>query len=74
MNLNASLFSEIMFVLFVLIVGLFSYYLGRRKTSAPILAGLLGTVLSIFPPFGLIYLVILVFRKDVNSTSAAVNG
>jgi hypothetical protein len=74
LNFNASLTGEIMFVLFVLSIGALSYYLGRRKTQTPILAGLLGLVLSIFPPFGLIYLVVLVLKKDVGSTSAAVSG
>ena len=73
MNINATLLGEIMIV-FILVVGALSYYLGRRKTQTPILAGLLGLVLSIIPPFGLVYLVVLVLKKDVGSTSAAVSG
>lgn len=73
MNINATLLGEIMIV-FILVVGALSYYLGRRKTQTPILAGLLGVVLSIIPPFGLVYLVVLVLKKDVGSTSEAVSG
>ena len=54
-------------------MGAFCYYLGRRKTQTPVLAGLLGVVLSLIPIFGLVYLVVLVLKKDVGSTSAAVS-
>ncbi|GAA0662483.1 MULTISPECIES: hypothetical protein [Rheinheimera] len=73
MNINATLVGQIMFV-FVLVVGALSYYLGRRKTQTPVLAGLLGVVLCIIPPFALVYLVVLVLKKDVGSTSAEVSG
>lgn len=69
MNINATLFGEIMFV-FVLFVGALSYYLGRRKTQTPVIAALLGVVLSLIPPFGLVYLVVLLLKKDVISTTA----
>ncbi|MEH8021114.1 hypothetical protein [Rheinheimera metallidurans] len=72
MNINATLLGEIMIV-FILVVGALSYYLGRRKTQTPILACLLGVVLSIIPPFALVYLVVLVLKKDVSSASAAVS-
>lgn len=72
MNINATLLGEIMIV-FVLVVGALSYYLGRRKTQTPILTGLLGAVLSLIPPFGLVYLVVLVLKKDVSSASEAVS-
>ena len=72
MNINATLLGEIMFV-FVLVMGALSYYLGRRKTQTPVLAGLLGVALSIIPPFALIYLVVLVLKKDINSAPAVAN-
>lgn len=73
MNINATLLGEFI-ILFALIIGAVCYYLGRRKTQTPVLAGLLGVVLSIIPPFGLIYLVVLVLKKDVGSASAVVSG
>ena len=72
MNINATLLGEFI-ALFTLIMGAVCYYLGRRKTQTPVLAGLLGVVLSIIPPFALVYLVVLVLKKDVGSTSAAVS-
>ncbi len=70
MNINATVIGQFV-VLFALIMGAVCYYLARRKTQTPILAALLGMVLSIVPLFGLVYLVILVLKKDVSSTSAA---
>jgi hypothetical protein len=73
LNINATLVGQVMFV-FVLVVGALSYYLGRRKTRTPVLAGLLGIVLCIIPPFALVYLAVLVLKKDVGSTSSSVSG
>ncbi len=73
MNINATVLGQFIIV-FALIMGALCYYLGRRKTQTPVLTGLLGMVLSIIPPFGLVYLVVLVLKKDVGSTSAAVSG
>lgn len=42
-----------------------SYYLGRRKTRRPIVAGVLGAFLSIIPVLGLIYIVVLATRDDL---------
>ena len=73
MNINATLLGEFI-ALFALIMGAVCYYLGRRKTQTPVLAGLLGVVLSLIPPFALIYFVVLLLKKDVGSTSEAVSG
>ena len=53
MNINATLIGQLIVI-------------GRRKTQSPILAGVLGAVLSIVPLFGLIYLVVLMLKNDVN--------
>jgi len=68
LNINATVIGELI-ALFALIMGGVCYYLGRRKTQTPILAGFLGVVLTFIPPLGLIYLVVLVLKKDVSSTS-----
>lgn len=72
MNINATLLGEFI-ALFALVMGAVCYYFGRRKTQAPVMTGLLGLVLSIIPPFGLVYLVVLVLKKDVSSISAPVS-
>jgi hypothetical protein len=52
----------VMLVLFGISV---SYLLGRRKTKRPFLMALLGGVLAITPPLLIIYLVLLVLKKDL---------
>lgn len=65
MNINATLIGDL--ILFsVLIGGAISYYLGRRKTETPIITGLIGAVLSIVPPVGLVFIGALVTRKDLS--------
>jgi hypothetical protein len=54
-------------------MGALCYYVARRKMQKPAVAGLLGAVLSLIPIFSVIYLFILLFKKDVGSTSAAVS-
>jgi EamA domain-containing membrane protein RarD len=63
----------LLYIAFILSMGGMCYYLGRRKTQTPVLAGILGTMLSIMPPLGLVYLAVLVLKNDVNSSSAAVS-
>ena len=70
MNIDATMYGQFVVVL-ALIMGALCYYLGRRKTQNPVLAGLLGVVLSLMPLFGLVYLIVLLFKKDVSSTSAS---
>lgn len=69
MNINATVLGELIALLALIMAGV-CYYLGRRKTQTPILAGFLGAVLTLIPPLGLIYLVVLVLKKDVNTASA----
>ncbi|WP_127022905.1 hypothetical protein [Rheinheimera mangrovi] len=73
MNLNATLVGQFIFI-FALIMGAVCYYLGRRKTQTPVLASLLGVMLSIIPPLSLVYLVVLVLKKDISPTPAALSG
>lgn len=48
-----------------------SYLLGRRKTNRPFLMALVGGVLAVMPPLFVIYLVLLLLKKDVAAASAA---
>lgn len=70
MNIDATLYGQFV-IIFALIMGALCYYLGRRKTQNPVLAALLGVVLSLMPLFGLVYLMVLLFKKDLSSTSAS---
>ncbi|MDP5138768.1 hypothetical protein ORJ04_22745 [Rheinheimera baltica] len=73
MNINATLYGQFV-IIFALIMGVLCYYVARRKMQKPAVAGLLGAVLSLIPIFSVIYLFILLFKKDVGSSSAAVSG
>ncbi len=62
MNINATLLGEVIFV-FAVVIGIVSYYLGQRKTEHPLVAGILGFVLSLIPPIGLIFVSVLLFKQ-----------
>ncbi|MGO4893373.1 hypothetical protein [Flavobacterium sp. W21_SRS_FM6] len=70
MNISAALLGEIM-VVFVLLIGALSYYLGRRKTQTPIAATVIGVLLAFFPPFAMVYLIVLVCKKDLVTQSVS---
>ena len=42
-----------------------SLYLGRRKTETPILVAVIGFFTAFIPPVALIYLLILLFKRDL---------
>jgi len=58
-------------VMLVLFGASLSYLLGRRKTNRPFLMAGIGGVLAITPPLLVIYLVLLVLKKDLPERSAA---
>ncbi|MDP4530076.1 hypothetical protein Q3O59_13695 [Alkalimonas delamerensis] len=67
MDINAAVLGQFMFF-FLVFVGITSYFLARRKTNTPILATLIGVLLAIVPPLGLIYLAALVLKEDVTAS------
>jgi hypothetical protein len=54
-------------------MGALCYFVARRKTQRPKMAGLLGAVLSVIPILSVIYLFVLLYKKDINPTSNAVS-
>lgn len=68
MNFNATLLGEIVFYS-MLIVGALSYYLGKRKTSTPKIATLVGIALCIVPPLNIVYLILLMLKNDFSTTT-----
>ena len=68
MNFNATLLGEIVFYS-MFIVGALSYYLGKRKTSTPKIATLVGIALCIVPPLNIVYLISLMLKNDVSTTT-----
>ena len=63
MVMNVTIFGELVFYS-MFIVGGISYYLGKRKTSKPKLAALVGVLLCITPPLNLAYLIVLTIKND----------
>jgi len=64
MDLNVTFFGELVFYSMFIVGGL-SYYLGRRKTSNPKLAALIGVVLCFTPPLNLVHLIVLSIKNDI---------
>jgi len=65
MNINATILGQV--ILFTaVVVGILSFYLGKRKTQTPVLATIIGIILSFIPPLALVYLAALVLKNDVN--------
>jgi ABC-type proline/glycine betaine transport system permease subunit len=70
MEINATFIGQIIALLVLpilaIIVALVSYYLGKRKTETPKLVAAIGFFSAIIPPLALVYLMVLVFKKDIN--------
>ena len=65
MNINVTLFGELVFYSMFIVGGL-SYYLGRRKTNNPKITSLLGVLLCITPPLNLVFLIVLTIKNDIS--------
>jgi hypothetical protein len=66
--MNITFIGELVFYS-MFIVGAISYYLGKRKTTTPIIATLIGIGLCILPPLNIVYLIVLMLKNDVSSNS-----
>lgn len=66
MNINATLFGQFV-LLSMFVIGGLSYYLGKRKTSTPKVATLIGVLLCIVPPLNIVYLIVLMLKNDVSA-------
>lgn len=64
MNINITFVGELIFYSMFIVGGL-SYYLGKRKTSNPKIATLIGVVLCITPPLNLVYLIVLMLKNNI---------
>ena len=71
MEINATIIGQFV-IISCLVIGLVSYYLGRRKTQTPLLAGLLGFVLSLIPLLGIVYVIVLMLKNDVTAKELSV--
>ena len=64
MNINATLMGQFVFV-FAIIMATVCFYLGKRKTQTPIIASVIGFFSALIPPLAIIYLIVLVLKKDI---------
>lgn len=64
LNLNYSAVGQFIAVLAV-IMAIIGFYLGKRKTKHPFLMALLGFCSAAFPPFALVFTLVLGLRKDI---------
>lgn len=55
------------YVIILLAVAALSYRLGQTKTENPRSACLIGFLLALLPPLGLIYLAVLALKEDVGT-------
>jgi hypothetical protein len=51
---------------FIAVVTWASYTLGKTKTENARVAGIIGFMLCLFPPFALIYLVVLLVKPEID--------
>lgn len=63
MDINATLLGQFVAVSAV-VISILSYYLGRRKTNNPVIAGILGFLFGLIPLLGLIFVAALLFKPD----------
>ena len=69
MDINMTLYGQLIFA-YIFIIGSLSYYLGKRKTSTPKVATIIGVLLCIVPPFNIAYLAVLMLKNDVVAKKA----
>lgn len=64
MNLDATFVGQFILVLAVVFT-VIGFYLGKRKTETPFLVSIIAFFSALVPPVGLIFLMVLVFKKDL---------
>lgn len=52
-------------VAFMIVIGIISYIIGKKKSTTPVRAALLGTVFSVIPVLGIIYVFYLANKEDL---------
>jgi len=67
MNVNVPLIA-LALPIFAIIIGGLCYYLGKRKTKTPVIAGVMGFVFSFVPIVALIFLIVLLNKDDLDQS------
>lgn len=66
MNINATFLGQFILIL-AIVMAVLGYYLGKRKTETPVLTAVIAFFTALIPPIALIFLMILVLKKDKGS-------
>ena len=64
MNINAAFMGQFILV-FAITMAAVCFYLGKRKTQSPVIASVIGFFSALIPPIAIIYLIVLVLKKDI---------
>ena len=73
MSINATMFGQFIIV-FAVIMALVTFYFGKRKTETPILASIIGFFSALIPPLALVYLIVLICKKDIQSKGDSIES
>ncbi|MBG22580.1 MAG: hypothetical protein CMF22_03855 [Idiomarinaceae bacterium] len=68
MSINATLLGQTIIIL-AIVFAVVGFYLGKRKTETPVVVSILAFFSALMPPIGLIFLMVLAFKKDLPSAS-----
>lgn len=64
MNVNATLIGQFVIAL-AIAMAIVGYYLGKRKTTTPVLTSVVAFFTAFIPPLALIFLIVLIVKNDV---------
>ena len=64
MELDSVFVGQFLFV-FAIIIGVLSYLLGRKKTTSPVLTGIVGFLTAMIPPIGLIFIAVIALKDNL---------
>jgi len=70
MDINATMYGELIIV-FAIIISSLSYYLARNKTKSPVKYAITGFISSLIPPLGLIFIFVLSFKSELPKEKVA---
>lgn len=70
MNINATFIGQFILIL-AIVMAVVGYYLGKRKTETPVLTAVIAFFSALSPPLALIFLAVLVLKKDKHAQTTA---
>jgi predicted PurR-regulated permease PerM len=65
MSAPAPLIGQTILILAIIFAAI-GFYLGKRKTETPVLVSVLALFSALIPPIGLVFLMVLAFKKDIH--------